>query len=228
MRRLCWTELSQVTFFKPSAYRILNYLFIGDLGFDPLGIAKTQKELFAIRESEIKHGRIALLAALGWPLSELYHYTIAEIFGMENLLADGQKAPSVLNGGLDNTYVLSALGLFFAVGGVLELEMMRIKKEVPEPLRNFYDMWNEEGWDEPGNYGFDPLKLGKVFCKTTKDRVFMQSIEIFNARVAMLAVVGYAVQECVTGDVNRMLRYRIDELMVCCRVANRAGDAAVL
>ena len=28
----------------------------------------------------------------------------------------------------------------------------------------------------------------------------MQSIEIFNARVAMLAVVGYAVQEYVTGD----------------------------
>jgi hypothetical protein len=29
------------------------------------------------------------------------------------------------------------------VGGVLEFEMMRMKKEVPEALRNFYDMWNE-------------------------------------------------------------------------------------
>ena len=28
----------------------------------------------------------------------------------------------------------------------------------------------------------------------------MQSIEIFNARVAMLAVVGYAVQEFITGN----------------------------
>ena len=46
----------------------------------------------------------------------------------------------------------------------------------------------------------DPLKLSKLFCKSYKERVFMQSIEIFNARVAMLAVVGYAVQEYVTGN----------------------------
>lgn len=51
----------------------------------------------------------------------------------------------------------------------------------------------------------DPLKLSKLFCKTYKERVFMQSIEIFNARVAMLAVVGYAVQEYVTGDFKLLI-----------------------
>ena len=48
---------------------------------------KSEKELFAIREAEIKHGRIALLAAVGWPISELYHYTLAKSLGMEDLLA---------------------------------------------------------------------------------------------------------------------------------------------
>jgi Chlorophyll A-B binding protein len=51
------------------------------LGFDPLGIVKTKKQLFALREAEIKHARIAMLAAIGWPSSELCHYTLAKMFG---------------------------------------------------------------------------------------------------------------------------------------------------
>jgi hypothetical protein len=31
----------------------------------------------------------------------------------------------------------------YVVGSVLELEMRRVKKEVPEPLQNFFDMWKE-------------------------------------------------------------------------------------
>ena len=50
-------------------------------GFDPLGIVKSKEQLFLLREAEIKHARIAMLAAIGWPVSELCHYTIAKIFG---------------------------------------------------------------------------------------------------------------------------------------------------
>ena len=28
-----------------------------------------------------------MLAAVGWPISELYHYTLAKSFGMDDLLA---------------------------------------------------------------------------------------------------------------------------------------------
>jgi Chlorophyll A-B binding protein len=66
---------------------LLDGTLAGDLGFDPLGIAKSTAGLFALRESEIKHGRLALLAALGWPLSELYHYALARMLGLEDLLA---------------------------------------------------------------------------------------------------------------------------------------------
>lgn len=123
---------------------------------------------FALREAEIKHGRIAMLAAIGWPFSELYHYQLAaEVYGQQvdasnpvstlldviPLAANG-RAPSVLNGGLDNLYVLLVLGTFFAVGGILEFELFRRRKAVPSTLTNFYDLWREDGWDAPGNYGF--------------------------------------------------------------------------
>lgn len=39
-----------------------------------------------------------MLAALGWPASELYHYQISNSIGFANLLSDTDgKAPSVLN-----------------------------------------------------------------------------------------------------------------------------------
>lgn len=154
---------------------------------------------FDLREAEIKHGRIAMLAAVGWPISELQHYQLANTFGLKDLLqtTDG-KAPSVLNGGLDNFPSLFALGIFFSVGAVLEYENLR-RKYTPEPLENFYDMWREEDFDEPGNFGFDPLDFKNKITKTQEDKVKMQKIEIFNGRVSMLATVGYVVQEIVTG-----------------------------
>ena len=56
--------------------------------------------------TEIKHARLAMLAAVGWPASELSHFTLAKILGLENLLAPNGRAPSVLNGGLNNDLVI--------------------------------------------------------------------------------------------------------------------------
>ena len=134
---------------------ILDGTLAGDAGFDPLRIAKDRETLFSLREGEIKHARIAMLAAAGWPVSELSHYTLASYFGTDLIsLGSEGRAPSVLNGGLDNAFVLLSLGAFFAIGGVLEFELMRRRREVPDSLRNFFDMWREDGWDLPGNYGF--------------------------------------------------------------------------
>jgi Chlorophyll A-B binding protein len=92
-------------------------------------------------------------------------------------------------------------GLFLAVGIVLELELIKLKKELngPDDLRNFYNMFNEEGFDVPGNYRFDPLSLGKLLCgDNSKRRLLIQTMEIFNGRMSMLACVGYAMQEYFT------------------------------
>ena len=60
----------------------------GDFGFDPLGFTE-EFDLYTMQEAEIRHARLAMLAVVGWPLSEL----VAPSF----MLQDG-RAPSVLNG----------------------------------------------------------------------------------------------------------------------------------
>merc|ERR1711865_537320 len=54
-----------------------------------------------LMESEVKHGRLAMLAAVGWPVAELLHPFLAEASGFPSLLTDAGQVPSVLNGGLD-------------------------------------------------------------------------------------------------------------------------------
>merc|ERR1712127_929958 len=55
-----------------------------------------------LRESEVKHGRLAMLAAVGWPASEALHPFLSEASGLPNLLNDAGEAPSVLTGGLED------------------------------------------------------------------------------------------------------------------------------
>merc|ERR1719359_688622 len=64
----------------------------GDLNFDPLMIADNSEKLAWYREAEIKHARLAMLAAFGWPASE--------VFNFGGLLTGDGRAPSLLNGGL--------------------------------------------------------------------------------------------------------------------------------
>eukprot|EP00981_Chlorochromonas_danica_P004411 scaffold886_cov174-Ochromonas_danica.AAC.2 len=93
-------------------------------GFDPLHFADTPERYFCYREAELKHGRVAMLAAFGWPVSEASHYALARSLGLPGDLLEATtlgKAPSVLNGGLDNAFVLAGLGVFFLVGAVLEV-----------------------------------------------------------------------------------------------------------
>ena len=41
----------------------LDGTMAGDVGFDPLGFAKSESDLMNYREAEIKHARLAMLAA---------------------------------------------------------------------------------------------------------------------------------------------------------------------
>ena len=70
---------------KPSK---LDGSHAGDYGFDPLGLSE-QFDIYYMQECETRHARLAMLAVVGWPLSELV--------GPDFMLQDG-RAPSVLNG----------------------------------------------------------------------------------------------------------------------------------
>jgi len=152
----------------------------GDFGFDPLGFAKSQSDLMTYREAEIKHARLAMLAAAGWPLSEVFDRKIASLLHLSPLLDKGERVPSLLNGGLEKVNPFYWMGCIALAAGV-----------------EFYGLNKSKTGDEsyfPGNLGFDPLGL---YPRDEDNQRRMQLAEIKHGRLAMIAVVGFAIQEFV-------------------------------
>jgi len=127
----------------------LDGTYAGDVGFDPLGLSADGR-IVKMREAEIKHARLAMLAAAGWPLSELWHKDFAKALGLDDILVGEGKAPSVLNGGLTNEWVILSGVLTLAIGGFLEFKS--------------FEMSQKAGY-RPGDYGFDPLGALCVSCR---------------------------------------------------------------
>merc|ERR1719478_668760 len=139
----------------------------GDMGFDPLQIADNSGKLAWYREAEVKHARLAMLAAFGWPVSEIAN------FG--NLLTQDGRAPSLLNGGLDNVNV-AYWGLVVAIAVFAE-------------SKGLDKQYGKQDDYLPGMLGFDPLGA---------DSPSMRNAEILNGRVAMGAITFYALEEALT------------------------------
>jgi hypothetical protein len=167
---------------------ILDGTLAGDVGFDPLGFSNSKNALYWMREAEIKHARLAMLAAVGWPLSEVWHNGFAKILGMDSILASEDRAPSLLNGGLSSDYVFDTLVVSIIFASLLE------KKAMDTGII----FWNSKKPDNyvPGNLGFDPLSL---YAKRNNNKLEMETAEIKNGRLAMVAITSYVIQEAVTG-----------------------------
>lgn len=140
----------------------------GDVGFDYFGFANSKTALMGYREAEIKHARLAMLAVLGWPLSELL-----------DLDASGH-APTLLNRGLAKINPLF-WGTFYFAATVIDL--YGIYKEVT--ARNYAF---------PGDLGFDPLGF---YPEGEEERMEMQVAEIKHGRIAMIGVAAIALQEYI-------------------------------
>ena len=103
--------------------------------FDPLRLGADRKLgpiLVPLREAELKHSRLAMLAAVGWPLAELCHPSLVQLVRTINpqapsLLVDG-RSPSLLNGGLFEPTCLPALSAAIFVASVLELIDLKKKQ----------------------------------------------------------------------------------------------------
>ncbi len=153
----------------------------GDRGFDPFNFASDANSLQWQRKSELKHARLAMLAAVGWPMAELMHKNIAGAFDLPSLLASNDRVPSILNDGLSHAHFPAFWIATIAIAAALE-----ITESVAENVSCKLD---------PTDYGFDPLNFFRG--KTDGEKRSLQEAEVFNGRLGMLAIVGFAAQEFV-------------------------------
>uniref|UniRef100_A0A7S1B9H5 Uncharacterized protein n=1 Tax=Corethron hystrix TaxID=216773 RepID=A0A7S1B9H5_9STRA len=161
--------------------KLLDGSLPGDVGFDPLGFAGEDKNsLLFMREAEVKHSRLAMLAVVGWPLAELYDKKIAAFAGFPDLLTKTGESPSLLNGGLEKINPAYWV-LIIGVSGLIEEAADERKKSEGKN----YIM---------GDCGFDPLRF---FPVERREKFKMQEKEIKHGRIAMMAILGFVIQEAL-------------------------------
>uniref|UniRef100_A0A6T7ZBA7 Uncharacterized protein n=1 Tax=Prymnesium polylepis TaxID=72548 RepID=A0A6T7ZBA7_9EUKA len=162
---------------------------VGNSGFDPLGLSSPET-LVPLRQAEIKHGRLAMLAAVAWPMQEMLHPLLARASGARSLLPDG-LSPTALNGGLEQPEVAPAIAFGFSV--MMMAEFQDIRKRATEGLK--FNEWAEDS--VAGDLDYDPL--GIAMGKPATERFELQEAEMLNGRLAMLAVVAYITSEVFLG-----------------------------
>jgi len=163
---------------------LLTSDLVGNKGFDPLNIAKDEGLLRQYREAEIKHGRLAMLASVGWVASELLHPSLSTLLNKPSLLATTaagvqEKAPALLNGGLEKVPTWF-WGVIVVVSAVSDISRMISISEKPLTFT-------------PGALGFDPLNF--YTQADAKERKDLQLKELNNGRLAMIGIASFAVKE---------------------------------
>merc|ERR1719482_77217 len=156
--------------------------------FDPLNLAElgsnqyqpmTEGKAAFMREVELKHCRVAMLAALGFPIAEQFH----PLFGGDI------DAPSFL--AFQASPLQSFWGTVVAAIAIPEIfSVFSFQDPAEHP-------WEIKEDHKSGDFGFDPLGLKP----TDPDELMkMQTKELNNGRLAMIAIAGMVVQEGITGE----------------------------
>jgi len=150
--------------------------------FDPLGLSTGVSEgrLRFYREVEIKHGRVAMLATLGFLVGEQFHPLFGGNIDVPAYLAF-QQTP------LETFWV----AVVFAIGVLETFSVYTFNS----PLGG--EPWSIRSDHVPGDLGFDPLGLKPTDPKELKE---MEAKEMNNGRLAMIAAAGMIAQEFVTGQ----------------------------
>ena len=134
--------------------------------FDPLNLASTYDVMW-LREAELKHGRVCMLAVSGWLANDLPAF---HNFGSPFQYARYQGISS-----LDAHDKMTASGDMWALLGIVGLcEALHMSVVVPK-------LDGDWGDHRPGDYGLDPMKW---------DSPSNQEAELKHGRLAMLAFSG--------------------------------------
>ena len=132
---------------------------VGNKGFDPIGFSDSL-DVRWLREAELKHGRIAMLATVGWILTLF----VNPVLGVGPVEAHNAAVASGAG-----AQVLTGIAALEFIGTVA--------------LKQTFD-----GKRAPGDFSFDPMNLyGKL---DGKGKETMQLKELENGRLAMMAFSG--------------------------------------
>lgn len=170
------------------------------------------------RESELKHGRLAMLASVGMVVQELYHPLHEAIGGLaithiDHLLELTDLKSNVLYRILFepflsllniNVNIEIPLDYIAIILFLMAFEVIALKKNWTRWARDEYyhqfehniGVGNLKPTYKNGDYKFDPLQLMPV---EPEDQREIQEMELNNGRLAMIAVIGMFAQEYLTG-----------------------------
>ena len=167
--------------------------------FDPFDFVsgKSVDEIKMLREAEVTHGRVAMLATVGFIAQERAHFLFVE--------PDKDIGPAIRH--LDEvravnpaffellTFTIGCCELYRALNGWIaptSTEAGKVTLELPDgalrALRPDY---------YPGDVGFDPLNLKPTGADEFAE---MATKELQHGRLAMLAVAGFFAQELTDGQ----------------------------
>merc|ERR1719198_104562 len=142
---------------------------VGDVGFDPLGFT----EIFPLawlREAELKHCRVSMLALVGFIFTDFY-----TLPGFEYTTLEAHDA-CVASGAMSQ--ILLWVGLLEFISAIKIDQMLR------------------GSGSAAGDYGFDPLGFSTDPAKLAE----LQEKELANGRLAMFAFGGFVTQAVLTGN----------------------------
>lgn len=142
----------------------LDGTLVGDVGFDPLQLSDIQEDLVYSRAAELKHGRIAMLATVGFVVEEYIR-----------LPGDAYSNPDPI-GAIKTAGFGPNIQIFL---GIAIVELITLKNS-----------YGDDG--EPGDFGWDPAQL--LSNKTPEQIKDFKYSEIINGRLAMMGFLGQLVQ----------------------------------
>merc|ERR1712119_168054 len=155
--------------------------------FDPLGFAAKANDatLLRYREAEVTHGRVAMLATVGFLVGE-------KVEGSSFLFDASIKGPAITH--LSQVPTIFWLLLVITIGSI-ELNRAQIAFVSPADVPTGQQgLMRDDHF--PGDIGFDPLKL------KPEDPIEFETMvtkELQHGRLAMLAAAGFMAQELVDG-----------------------------
>jgi light-harvesting complex I chlorophyll a/b binding protein 1 len=173
----------------------LDGSMVGDVGFDPFYLSSIPKDfsgfiqppqweeksiptLYWMREAELKHGRVCMMAWFGWVAADGgFGFPLrfpGEIYSVESIPTSYDAHDILVSQG--------SMGFLLLVAGLLEVCSGAVLVEVAKGDND----------REAGDFGLDPLSFLKGKSEDEVNRMKLR--ELKNGRLAMLAFAGVVTQ----------------------------------